>query len=47
MNENRALVKPYSDFVDGLIENLQFHANLDIDLLLGQHGSVEEEAEEN
>ena len=47
MNENRALVKPYSDFVDGLIENLQLHANSDIDPLLEKHGPVEEEAEEN
>ena len=47
MNESRGLVKPYADFVDELIENLQFHANSDIDPLLEEHGPVEEEAEEN
>ena len=40
-------MKPYADFVDELIENLQFHANSDIDPLLEEHGPVEEEAEEN
>ena len=47
MNESRALVKPYADFVGELIENLQFNANSDIDPLLEEHGPVEEEAEEN
>lgn len=47
MNESRALVKPYADFVGELIENLQFNANSDIGPLLEEHGQVEEEAEEN
>ena len=33
----------FADF----IENLQFHANSDIDPLLEEHGPVDEEAEEN
>ena len=33
----------FADFT----ENLQFHANSDIDPLLEEHGPVDEEAEEN
>ena len=47
MNENRDLVEPYADVVDEVIENLQFHANSDIDPLLVEHGPVEEDVEEN
>ena len=47
VNENRALVEPYADVVDEVLQNLQFHANSDIDPLLEEHGPVEEEAAEN
>ena len=46
-NANRALVEPYTDVADEVIENLQFHANSDIDPLLEEHEPVEEEATEN
>ena len=47
VNENRALVARYADFVKEVIENLQFHENWDIDTLLEEYGPVEEEAEKN
>ena len=47
VNENRALVERYADFVKEVIENLQFHENWDIDTLLEKYGPVEEEAEKN
>ena len=46
VNESRALVELYA-VIDEVIENLQFHANSDIDSLLEEHGPVDEEPEEN
>ena len=47
VNEKRALMEPYANVADEVTENLQFHANSDIDPLLEEHGRVEEEAAEN
>ena len=47
VNENRALVEPYADVVDEVIENLQFHANSGVDPLIVEDGPLEEEFKEN
>ena len=47
INENKTLVEPYFDAVNEVIEDLQFHAGSDSDLLFEEHGPVAAEAEEN